>query len=52
MAGTDGQAGGPWSHLSGTPITNGLAAVLLFALLALIVLRHFFGNIRVEAGTR
>jgi UDP-N-acetylmuramyl pentapeptide phosphotransferase/UDP-N-acetylglucosamine-1-phosphate transferase len=52
MAGTDGQAGGPWSHLPGTPIASGLAVVLGVALLALIALRHFFGNIRVEAGTR
>ena len=51
MAGSQDQ-GGALGHLSGTPVTVSLAGVLLFALLALFLLRHFFGNIRVEAGTR
>jgi len=46
------ESGGAWSHLPGTPITVSLAVILLLALLILIALRHFFGNIRVEAGTR
>lgn len=43
---------GLYSHLSGAPITISFSLVIAFALLALFLLRHFFGNIRVEAGTR
>jgi hypothetical protein len=34
------------------PITRGLAVVVLLALLILVALRHLFGSIRVEVGTR
>jgi len=37
---------------SSYPITRGLAFVVLAALIALVVLRHLFGSIRVEVGTR
>jgi len=50
MASANSQPGA-FSHLSGTPITINFAVVIAFALLALFLLRHFFGNIRVEAGT-
>jgi hypothetical protein len=34
------------------PIARAFALTLLFALVALIVLRHLFGSVRVEVGTR
>lgn len=34
------------------PIARGFACVLLTALIILIVLRHLFGSIRLEGGTR
>lgn len=34
------------------PISRGFAAVVLVALLLLIVLRHLFGSVRLEVGTR
>ena len=39
------------SHLANLPVTVMFAAVIAFALVALALLRHLFGNIRVEAGT-
>lgn len=34
------------------PISRGFALVVLAALLALVVLRHLFGSVRLEVGTR
>lgn len=34
------------------PIARGFALVLLAAVLALVVLRHLFGSVRLEVGTR
>ena len=34
------------------PIARSFALVVLFALLVLVALRHLFGSIRVEVGTR
>jgi hypothetical protein len=34
------------------PISRAFAAVVVGALLLLFLLRHFFGSVRVEAGTR
>lgn len=34
------------------PISRGFAIVVLMALLALVVLRHLFGSVSVEVGTR
>lgn len=34
------------------PISRGFALVVLAALLALVVLRHLFGSVRVEVGAR
>lgn len=40
------------SLLSGKPITIAFSGVILLALIVLALLRHFFGAIRVEAGTK
>jgi hypothetical protein len=37
---------------TGYPITRTFAATVLVALLLLVVLRHLFGSVRVEAGVR
>ena len=37
---------------SGYPISRGFACTVLLALGALILLRYFFGSIRVEAGVK
>lgn len=37
---------------SGYPITRSFAGVILIALLILIVLRHLFGSVSLEAGVR
>ena len=34
------------------PISRGFAVTILAALVVLIVLRHLFGSVRVEVGTR
>ena len=34
------------------PISRGFALVVLLALLGLVVLRHLFGSVRLEVGTR
>lgn len=34
------------------PIAKGFAFLILAALIGLIVLRHLFGSVRVEVGTR
>lgn len=34
------------------PIARSFAGVVLLALIALIVLRHLFGSVRVEVGAR
>lgn len=34
------------------PIAKGFALTILTALIALFILRHLFGSIRVEVGTR
>jgi hypothetical protein len=34
------------------PISRSFALTLLLALLALIILRHLFGSVRVEVGAR
>ena len=47
-----GASSGPSSYLAKQPTTVAFAMVILFALLALALLRHLFGSIRVEAGTR
>lgn len=38
-------------HLAGLPVTVSFAIVIAAALVLLALLRHLFGNIRVEAGT-
>lgn len=43
---------GPAGYLSKQPTTVAFAMVVLAALLILALLRHLFGSIRVEAGTR
>lgn len=43
--------GGPSNGLS-YPITRTFAGVILAALLLLVVLRHLFGSVRLEAGVR
>jgi len=40
------------SHLSGMPITVAYALTIGVALAVLILLRHFFGSIRVDAGIK
>jgi hypothetical protein len=42
---------GPSSALA-YPITRTFAATVLVALLVLVVLRHLFGSVRLEAGVR
>lgn len=44
--------GGPSSFLAGQPTTVAFAMVVLVALIILALLRHLFGSVRVEAGTR
>lgn len=44
-------SGGAWG-LTSHPTVMTFAAVILFAVIALALLRHFFGSIRVEAGTK
>jgi hypothetical protein len=34
------------------PISRGFALVILLALIGLVVLRHLFGSVRLEVGTR
>ena len=46
----DPTGGNPPAHTY--PIARGFAAILLLALLALVVLRHLFGSVRVEGGIR
>ena len=43
---------GTVSYLQSQPITVAFALVILAALLTLALLRHFFGSIRLDAGTR
>jgi len=43
---------GVGSFLAGQPIAVAFAIVVLVALFVLALLRHLFGSIRVEAGTR
>ena len=43
---------GPSGYLAKQPTTVAFAMVVLVALLILALLRHLFGSIRVEAGTR
>jgi len=43
----------PWSGDGpATPITTTFAVVVLFAIIALVLLRHFFGDIRLDAGVK
>lgn len=44
--------GGGASAAHTYPIARSFAGVVLLALIALIVLRHLFGSIRVEVGAR
>jgi hypothetical protein len=37
---------------TGFPIARSFAGVILLALIALIILRHLFGSIRLEVGAR
>lgn len=46
------QNGGAVSALAGQPIARMFAIIVLAALIGLAVLRHLFGSIRVEVGTR
>lgn len=48
MSNSDGNTFGLTSH----PTVWGLAMVILLAIGILALLRHLFGSIRVEAGTR
>lgn len=41
----------PWEGQP-TPITNWLAIAVVAALLGLVALRHFFGNISASAGVK
>jgi hypothetical protein len=34
------------------PVTNGFAFLVLLALAVLVILRYFYGSIRVEGGVR
>jgi len=34
------------------PISRAFAGVVLLALIGLVILRHLFGSVRVEVGTR
>lgn len=43
---------GAGKFLASQPTTVAFAMVVLIALIILAVLRHLFGSIRVEAGTR
>ena len=43
---------GAQSQLADHPITIGLGTVVLAALVLLFALRHLFGSVRVEAGTK
>lgn len=43
---------GATASASGFPITRSFALTVLAALIILVVLRHLFGSIRVEVGTR
>jgi hypothetical protein len=43
---------GSTTSASGYPISRSLGLVILAALAVLIVMRHLFGSIRVEVGTR
>lgn len=43
---------GSTASAAGFPIARSFAVVVLFALIILVVLRHLFGSIRVEVGTR
>lgn len=52
MRGTNQNGTGPAGYLAKQPTTVAFAMVVLFALLVLALLRHLFGSIRVEAGTR
>lgn len=45
-------ARGSGNSTAPAPIARSFALVVLFALAALIVLRHLFGSIRVEGGVR
>lgn len=49
---SDGESGYGFSHLASMPITLSFGLVLLGVLVALIILRVVFGEIRVGAGTR
>lgn len=51
MSNTSSDSSWGWDHLSGLPVTVSVAVVIGGALLLLCLLRHLFGNIRVEAGT-
>ena len=44
----DGQ--NPPAHMY--PISRGFALIVLAALLALVILRHLFGSVRVEVGAK
>jgi hypothetical protein len=48
--GSDGSAGDAAAHTY--PIARGFALVLLAALIILIILRHLFGSVSVNVGTR
>jgi hypothetical protein len=52
----NGSSQGSWgvAHLSGLPVTVTYALIIVFALIVLFLLRHFFGSIRVgaEGGVR
>ena len=43
---SNSSASGAFAHISGVPITVGLALTVLGALLALVLLRHMFGTIK------
>ena len=56
MASNQNSSQGSWgvAHLSGLPVTVTYALIIVFALIVLFLLRHFFGSIRVgaEGGVR
>lgn len=48
----DPNAPPPSNKLGDFPIAKGFAGTVLIALLILIVLRHLFGSVRLEVGSR
>lgn len=52
MALNERNPGGASASAGSYPIARSFAGVVLLALIALIILRHLFGSIRVEVGAR